>query len=64
MKKYCKTCSHRCHCMGSGYHINTNKCDNCICDNCNCSDIITLTNQHEGNMLKKIWKKIVDWLWK
>jgi hypothetical protein len=57
MKKICKTCEHRCHCVGQGYNVSTNKCDNCICDHCTCGGIVL------GSKIKKsLWQKIKDWL--
>ena len=57
MKKLCTTCNHRCHCVGQGYHVSTNKCDNCICDKCGCGGIV-----FGSNVEKSFWQKIKGWL--
>ena len=57
MKKYCKICNHRCHCVGQGFYVNGNKCDTCICDNCNCSETTSIKK-----VKKNFWQKIKDWL--
>jgi hypothetical protein len=36
MKKYCKTCGHRCHCLGKGYCVTDVSCESCSCNECQC----------------------------
>ena len=36
MKKYCKTCGHRCHCLGKGYYVSETFCESCSCNECQC----------------------------
>jgi len=50
MKKYCKTCRHRCHCLGQGYYVSEPFCDSCSCNECACIDVPLV--------LKKIKKSI------
>jgi len=38
MKKYCKTCGHRCHCIGQGYFVSETFCSSCSCNECTCVD--------------------------
>ena len=56
MKKYCNVCNHRCHCVGYGYYVNSNKCDACICDKCDCGQRIMGAAVEES-----IFKKIIRW---
>ena len=36
MKKYCKGCGHRCHCLGKGYYVSDTFCESCSCNECQC----------------------------
>jgi hypothetical protein len=45
MKKYCKTCGHRCHCLGQGYYISESFCDSCSCNECRCTDAPLVLNK-------------------
>ena len=52
----CITCEHDCHC--------DDKCDALPMDGgCGCIDCVHEIKKVE-NMFKKIWRKIVEWLWK
>ena len=45
MKKYCKECGHRCHCIGQGYYVSESTCSTCSCDTCTCEeDVLILKN--------------------
>jgi len=39
MKQYCKTCGHRCHCIGQGYYVSETYCDSCSCNTCRCKPV-------------------------
>ena len=57
MKKFCKSCNHRCHCVGQGYFVSRDKCDICICERCECGPEVL------GAPVKKSWwQRYVDWL--
>ena len=36
MKLFCKTCGHRCHCLGQGYYVSDTFCESCTCNECKC----------------------------
>ena len=36
MKKICKACGHRCHCLGKGYYVSETFCESCSCTECTC----------------------------
>jgi len=56
-KKFCKSCDHRCHCVGQGYYVSVDKCDTCVCERCECGPVIL------GAPTKKSWwQRYVDWL--
>ena len=62
MKILCFDCGHDCHC--------DDKCDalpmdgGCGCLICNHITLKSYEDYMGENMFKKIWKKIVEWLWK
>ena len=58
MKTKCNICGHACHCYGKGYHLNSNKCDNCICDSCTCKPLVL---KDEPKKLS-LWQRYVNWL--
>ena len=39
MKLFCKTCGHRCHCLGQGYYVSETYCDSCSCNECRCTPV-------------------------
>jgi hypothetical protein len=39
MKLFCKTCGHRCHCLGQGYYVSETYCDSCSCNACMCKPV-------------------------
>ncbi len=45
MKQYCKTCGHRCHCLGQGYYVSESFCDSCSCSECTCTDVPLVLNK-------------------
>jgi len=51
----CITCNHQCHCGTICMTIRKNTYP-CGCDFCDHEKIV------EGNMIKRLWKKFVDWL--
>ena len=70
-KTFCLTCNHRCHCVGSGFYVNTTECG-CGCFDCTCMGLPL--NLEERTVMKKIvkwiwniicwpFKKVVEWLW-
>ena len=59
MKQLCLHCNHVCHCPGKG---TTGECPSCKCKKC-IHDIIVLAEEVKP-MWKKLWKKIVDWMWR
>ena len=61
MKTKCNICGHACHCYGKGYHLNTNKCDNCICDSCTCKPLVL---KDEPKKKLSLWQRYVNWLFK
>jgi len=71
-RAYCLTCSHKCHCVGSGFYPQTTECS-CGCFVCACTGL-PLKLEENTNMIKKfikwVWsiicwpfKKAVEWLW-
>ena len=48
----CITCNHDCHCDDSCEALPME--GGCGCNNC----------YHGEKMIKKLWQKIVEWLWK
>jgi len=61
MKKFCKNCDHRCHCVGEGYYVNVDKCDACICERCECG-LEILGAPNKKGFFAKLWQKYVDWI--
>ena len=45
MKFFCKSCGHRCHCLGQGYYVSEPFCDSCSCNQCTCTDILLVLNK-------------------
>lgn len=61
MKQLCFDCKHVCHCPGKG---TTGGCPSCNCQICNHLELKSYEDIIGESMFKKIWKKIVEWLWK
>ena len=55
--KYCNSCNHKCHCVGSGYYVSTGNCDVCICEDCDCGPVIL-----GARVERPWWKKVLNWL--
>jgi len=45
MKLFCKSCGHRCHCLGQGYYVSEPFCDSCTCNECKCVEQSLLLNK-------------------
>jgi hypothetical protein len=45
MKFFCKTCGHRCHCLGKGYYVTETFCEGCSCNECTCRDKPLILNK-------------------
>jgi hypothetical protein len=62
MKILCFDCQHECHC-----DITCQMDNGCGCQVCNHITIKSYEDYMGDNMLKKIkkvWQKVIDWLWK
>jgi hypothetical protein len=59
MKKYCKECGHRCHCIGQGYYVSESTCSTCSCDTCTCEEDVLILK----NPIKKNKKYIIPIVW-
>ena len=53
MKKYCKACGHRCHCLGKSYYVSETFCENCSCNECQCELKPLVLGRHNIKRSKK-----------